>query len=101
MDITFVENAEHDVHGEEREGDEEALVLERVLERLRGALERPANAGGQFNLSLGLRDCVNRIAKRDSRREIERDRHTRELTRVIDGERGHIVREVGEGTELD
>ena len=37
MDVALVEHAEHDIDREQRRGDQDRLVVERLLEDLRGA----------------------------------------------------------------
>ena len=52
VDVALVEDAEHDVDGDERGEDEDRLARERVAEGLRRALELGVDAGGQVELCL-------------------------------------------------
>ncbi len=54
VDEALVEHAQHDVHHQDRRGQQQQLVGEVVAERKRGALERRADAGGHLDLALGL-----------------------------------------------
>src|SRR5262249_42855826 len=67
--------------------EEEPEPLQRLLERLGGALERPAQGRRQVQLALQLLYFGYRIAERESRPEVEGDRHGRELAQMVDGER--------------
>ena len=46
MDVALVEHPEHDVDRDQRRQNEEGLVVERILEGLRRALEGAADGGG-------------------------------------------------------
>ena len=87
VDEALVENAEHDIGGEDRGQHQDALPLERLLEHLRGALEAGDDGGRQARLALDPLDCVDRLAERIAGREIERDRHRRLLALVVDLQR--------------
>src|ERR1019366_1102653 len=87
MNVTLVENAEHDVHGEQRREDQHRLVGQRGLKRLRGSLEGAANAGRHMNVALRLVDDVDRVSERDALLQVEGDCHRGELPLMIDRER--------------
>ena len=94
MDDAFVQDAEHDVDRDQRERDQERLARQRLLERLRRSLERTARGRRQADLQRCLVDRVDRLAERDGGREVERDRHRRELSLVVHRQRrlrlGHL-----------
>ena len=67
------------------------------------SLERGVNRGWDADLAAGLLDVLHGRTKRSTRREIERERDSREDALVIDGERGVgslVVRESAERDEL-
>ena len=72
MDQAFVENAEHDVDGNESGEDQIGLVLKRFLKGLRGALEGGVNGGGHAHLGLCALERGDGIAKGNVGREVER-----------------------------
>ena len=55
MNVTFVEDPEHQVNRNERGGDQQGLAAERILIGLRGSGETRANGGGQANLGWPFR----------------------------------------------
>ena len=75
-------------------------ALQRVLERLRrcpgtrGDRRRQRRRGRRLNL-------VHRIAERKARRQVERDRHRRQLAEVIDLERPDVGLQPGDRLERD
>ena len=91
VDVALVEDAEDDVDGDEGGEDQERLVGERRLERLRRALEAAADAGRQAGLARRRLDGADGVAERDPRRQVERQRHRRELRLVVDRERRRSV----------
>ena len=54
------------------------------LEGLRGALEAGVDARRQPDLALGPVDGVDGLAQRHARRQVEGERHRRELALVVD-----------------
>ena len=56
MDITFIQDAEHDVDRDESGQDQQRFVRQRSLERLRRSLEAAANAGRKT-------DALRRLAR--------------------------------------
>ena len=87
MDHTFVEHAENDVHRDQRSGNQQRLVGERRLKRLRGALEAAVNRRGQADLVSGNFDASNRVPERQSRRKVEGERHRWKLALMRDHQR--------------
>ena len=59
----------------------------RILKSRRRALKAGVNAGRKIDVLLRLLDGLGGVAQRDSRRQIERKRHHRELSLVIDRQR--------------
>ena len=88
MDVALVEHPEDDVDREERRGDQQRLVRERGLEDLRGALEAGLDAGGEPERTHRGFDRGHRVSQRDARRQVEGQRHRRELRLVVHRERG-------------
>ncbi len=96
VDVAFVEDAEHDVDGDEGGEDQERLVGQGGFERGGGALESGLNAGGHVQVVLGVVDGCDGVAQRGIRGEIERDGYRGELALMIDGERGRLSLEMRE-----
>src|SRR5204862_4849123 len=96
-----VEDAEHDVDGDERGQDEDGLIGQRVLKRLGRALEARPNGGRQADVTFGTLDGGHRVAERDARGQIERERDRREEALMVHGQRGRAGREMGDGAERD
>ena len=88
MDVALVEHAEDEVDDDQRGQDQQRHGGERLLERLRVALEGRRRAwpacrarASRFWIALG------RLAERDARRQVEADRDRRELALVADRQR--------------
>src|SRR5713101_4295132 len=101
MNVTLVENPEHDIHGGERGQDENPFARERILKRLRGPLEGTADAARQSYLARGRLNRVDRVAERNARREVEGNRHRGKLPLMVHGERGLVLPPAGKSIELD
>src|SRR2546429_684662 len=101
VDVALVEDAEHDVDGDERGQGEDGLIGQRGLKRLGRALEARPNGGRQADVTFGTLDGGHRVAERDARGQIERERHRREEALMVYGQRGRAGREVGDGAERD
>src|SRR5271165_7671220 len=99
MDEALVEHAEYEVHRRDRRREQEQLVGERRLERLRRALEADGEARRQIDLGEPGPDRVNRLAERCARREVERDRGHWELLEMRDLQRRGLDREFGDRVE--
>src|SRR5260370_10274682 len=100
MNVTFIKNSEHDIHGRERGQNKNSFACERILKRLRSSLERPANAVRQSYLARGRLDRVDRIAECDAGREVEGNRHRGKLPLMVHRERGLVLPPAGERIEL-
>jgi hypothetical protein len=87
MDVAFVKHAEHDVDRDDRRENQQRLVRQRRLERLRRALERSLHAQRHVRFPLRFFDRFGRFAQRRARREVEGNRHRRELALVVDRQR--------------
>src|SRR5580698_6679258 len=83
MDVTLVENAEHDVNGDERGQNQDWLVAQRSLERSSGALKRGLHAERHSDFLLSFINCFGGFAQRSVGSEIERDGDDGELSLVI------------------
>ena len=90
VDQALVEHAEDEVDDEERRGDEDRRARQRRAERLGVALEAGLQRQRLAQLFFDLLDGADRLADRGARREIERDRHRRELALMVDDERRHL-----------
>src|ERR1700731_2620425 len=94
VDEALVEHAENNVDDEERRKDEDRRALQRRAEGLGIALEAGLERQRRVQLFFNLLNIAYRLANRDARRKIERDRHRRELTRVVDHERRDLNRRI-------
>ena len=83
MNVAFIQNAEHDVHGDDSGNNQPRLGGKRILEGSRRSLESSVNAGRQIDVLLGLVDGFGSVAKRSVWRQIERNRHHRELPLMV------------------
>src|SRR5207249_5488739 len=101
MDVALVQNTQHQVDGHQRGQDQDRLVGERGLERLRRTLKLSLYAGWEPDFRLGAVDGLNCVAQRSARGNVERERDDRELPLMIDGERGRAWFEFREGSERD
>ena len=92
MDVAFVQNAQHDVHHQDRDDQQHPQVAERTLERLGRALE--VRADGRRAASASASSCtfVDHVAQRRARLQVERNRDGRKLSVVIDGLRADVLR---------
>ena len=79
VDEALVEHAEHDIHRQDRRQQQEHLVRQRGLERLRRALEVDAETRRQIDVGERGVDRVDAGAERGAGREVERDRRHRKL----------------------
>src|SRR5258708_6781759 len=85
MDVTFVENAQHDVHGYERSQNQNWLIRERAQESGGGSLEGGLNARRHADLVLGGVNGVHGLAQGCVGSKGERKGNHRELSLMIDG----------------
>src|SRR5208282_3525243 len=84
MNITFVENAKHDIDGEQRGQDQYRLVFNRCLERAGGALKTTGDRAWNADARHGVVDCLRGVAQRYAKRKVKRDRRCHKLPLVID-----------------
>src|SRR5581483_9260163 len=99
VDVALVEDAEHDVDGDERGEDEQRLVGERGLEGLGGALEARADARREPEVARRLLDGGDGLAEGDAGGEVEGERDGGELALVVHRERRRRRREMRERRE--
>jgi len=71
--------------------DQERRRGQRRLEGLRRALEAAVERDRRLELGLRLLDGRHRLAECRAGREVEGDRHRRELALVVDGERRDLL----------
>src|SRR5579863_9094369 len=101
MDQAFVQHAQDDVDRDERGGDQQGFVGERLLVGFGSTGEGGVNGGGDVNLAARLFDRVYRLTQGNVRRQIEGDGDRREQTLVIHGERGGGGNVMRDGAERD
>ena len=87
MDVALVENAEDQVDDDERRQDQQRHGAERLLERLRGALEARVEGRRRTEFDHRLLHGVGRLAERHALGEVEADGDRRELALVADRQR--------------
>ena len=71
VDVVLVENAEHDVDGDQRGQDQIRLRVQGGLKGLRGSLEARTNRGWQSEAALQLLDRGDTLSQRSIQRHIE------------------------------
>ncbi len=101
MNVALVEDAEHDVDGDDRGQDEHGLVRERGLEGARRALKTSLNAERHADFLARSLDGASGVSQGRAGREVERERDRRKLPLMVDGERSRSRLEVREGAERD
>ena len=87
MDEAFVQNAEHDVDGDESSEDEVRLVAERILKGLRGSLECSMDCARHTEFSLSLLKSGDGIAQSYVGSQIESEGNGGVLALVVHLER--------------
>ena len=98
MDEALVENAEHDIDGQDRAADQQALVGERSWKVLAVPAKVVEIAGG-MPICSSARRCGLRCRQAPRLRQIVRDRHRRKLAELVDGQRAGRAVDAGEGAE--
>src|SRR5919204_2137086 len=88
MNKALVENAQNEVDGKDRHGNQEKHVRGRILIRLSGALESGVNGVGYVKFAPGRFNMVDGRAQRGSGSEVEREGNRRENSLVIHRKRG-------------
>ena len=83
VDVALVEHAQHDVHGDHGGQDQDGLVGQRGLERLRRPLEAGPHRGRQAEVALDLLDGAHGVAERGIGGQIEGERHRGKLLSLI------------------
>src|SRR5205807_4721964 len=71
MNKTLIENAEHDIDGDDRGDDESQFSAERGLEGECCALEMSDHTGGKADIALRLADHLHCLPERDAGGETE------------------------------
>ena len=99
MDVALIQDAEDDVDGGDRGGDQKRLVCERVVERLRRPAVGAGDRGRHPRLLLRRVDQVDGVAQRHPRREVERYRDRGKDAGMVHRQGGGRGAEVGEGRE--
>ena len=97
VDQALVEHAEDEVDDEQRCGYEDRRARQRRSECLGVALKARLERERLAQLFFNLLDGAYRLTDRGARREIERDRHRRELALMVDDERRHLHDAVDQG----
>ena len=87
MDEALVENAEHHVDHEDREDEQHQQPLLRRLERLRGAREAGGDARRAASARATRSTSPTASPSDTPGREVERERHRRQLPRVVHRQR--------------
>src|SRR6185369_11606497 len=82
VNVTLVKDREYHVHHKHCERHQDRQTRHRTTERERLALQLTTHTA-RHRLRRCFRDEVRRITKRNTRFEIEEERHTRELVQVV------------------
>ena len=97
VNVAFVQNAQHDIHGDQGGGDQQRLAVQRLLESLCRALEAAVDARRHPDLPDSLRHRRSGIAERFSGREVERNRGGDKQPLMVHRQRRVARAEFGEG----
>ncbi|GCC48217.1 hypothetical protein chiPu_0032550, partial [Chiloscyllium punctatum] len=89
VDVALVEDTQDQIDDHERRQDQQRHGRQRLLERLRGALEARAQRRRRAEVDHGLLHRIGRLAERDTLRQVERNGDRRELTLMADRQRPH------------
>src|SRR5438094_649072 len=98
MDVTFVENAEHNIERGQSRKDQERLAGQRGLKRLEGSRKTSVNSSRHPHMLLHLPNRLDRVTERNAWREIERQCHRRKLALMIYSNRSGRRLITGDGT---
>jgi len=90
VDQALVQNAEHDVNGNQRGEDEIGFVAERILKGLRGTLECPMDGTGHAHVALDFFKRGDRVAEGHVGRQVKCERDGGILALVVYLERGAL-----------
>src|SRR5258708_22192372 len=99
MNRALVHDAEHDVDGHQGGEQQPCFVLQRILELLRGTLERRRQRGGLSRRGLYGLDRSHCLAKRVTASEVERESDRWKETLMVDDERRHSADDAGDHGE--
>src|SRR6476619_3657678 len=86
MDVALVEDAQHDIDGDQRRENKDRLVAKRGLEGPRRSLKAASYTVRKADFVHGFLDCSDGVAKGQSWLYRKRQRSSRELTLMIDGQ---------------
>ena len=89
VDVALIEDAEDQIDHDQCGEDQQRHGAERLLERLRGALEARAQRRRRAHRGHRGLHRAGRLSERDALTEVEADRHRGKLALVGDGERPH------------
>ena len=98
MHVTLVENAENDVHDEERGEDEERQRLEKLLQDQAFALQLAFHRRRQ-HFGRGFLDEIGHVAERHARLRIETKRNAGELVQVVDRLQAQLASSISSARE--
>ena len=90
MDEALIQDAQHQVDHQDGHHQQQSQTADGRFERLRRALKAGAD-GCRQHFPCCFAHCIDGIAQRDPRTQIERDGHRRQLAQVIDGERAPAI----------
>src|SRR5262249_28824183 len=99
MDVALIQDSENYVHRDYRGKNQQRLVCERSLKRLRRALKRRLDRRGQTDLGLCSFNRLDRLPKSGSRSQIERQRDRRKLALMVHRQTGSLRLEMSEGAQ--
>src|SRR5690348_13342393 len=99
MNVTFVQDSQHNVHGYHSGEEQPRFVRQRIAESGGRTLETRRDARRHADFAAHVFDILNGIAEGSSRSEVKGDGGRGELTLVIERERGGVGFEMGERAE--
>src|SRR6266852_3854842 len=101
MDVTLVENTEHNINRRQCRKDEERLAGQRCLKRLEGSGKAPVDSSRHSHMLLHVPNSFYRITQRNTWREVERQCHRRKLALMIYSDRSGRRLVMRDGAQRD
>src|SRR6266516_4357997 len=83
MDVTLVENAEHNINRRQSRKDQERLAGQRCLKRLESPGKAAVYSSRHAHILFPVLNNFYRITQRNARRKVERQCHRRKLALMI------------------
>ena len=99
MDEALVQNAQHDVHHQYRDQQQDAEALQGILKCLGGALQAGVERHRQIQFGFERLDPIHRRAERNAGQQVEGNRHRRQLALMVHSQRLGLARHRDHGIQ--